>query len=76
MQIKFTAQTMPEYRGLNGKGEHISLKSGDICDVTEEVAKLLLKHYKKDFEVAITEKPVHAPKKDKQLKKTAKFKSK
>lgn len=76
MQIKFIGQTMPEYKGLNGKGELLCLKAGDVCEVTDEIAKLLLQRYSRDFEVNVIEKPDHAPKKDKQLKKTAKFKSK
>lgn len=76
MHIKFTGQTMPIYKGLNGKGELLCLKAGDVCEVTDEIAKLLLQRYNRDFEVSVIEKPEHAPKKDKQLKKTAKFKSK
>lgn len=76
MQLKFTGQSMPEYKGLNGKGELLCLKAGDLCEVTEEIAKLLLQRYSRDFEVSVIEQAQHAPKKDKQLKKTAKFKSK
>lgn len=67
---------MPEYKGLDGKGSLLSLKSGDICEVTDETALQLLKCYKKDFELINKETPDHAPKLNKQLKKTAKFKSK
>lgn len=77
MHLKFTAQTMATYKGSNGKGELLCLKAGDSCEVTDDIAKLLLQHYKRDFEVSVIDnKPEHAPKKDKQLKKTAKFKSK
>ena len=67
---------MPAYKGLDGKGQLLCLKAGDICEVTDEIARLLLRSYSRDFEVSVTELPQHAPKLNKQLKKTAKFKSK
>lgn len=76
MHVKFIAQTMPEYKGVDGKGQLLCLKSGDVCEVTDEIAKLLLQRYSRDFEVTIVERTEHAPKKDKQLKKTINFKSK
>ncbi len=76
MQIKFIGQTMPEYKGMDGKGRLLCLKAGDTCEVTDEIARLLLQSYKRDFEVSVIERAEHAPNLNKQLKKTVKFKSK
>lgn len=78
MKIKFLAKTMPEYKGISGNnsGEVISLKAGDVCEINDDIAKLLLLHHSRDFEVSVEQEAEHAPKKDKQLKKTLKFKSK
>lgn len=77
MLLKFKAKTMPVYQGPKNKnGELMHLKSGDIIEVQDDIAKLLLASYGRDFEVSLEEKPIHAPKLDKQLKKTASFKSK
>lgn len=76
MQIKFLGKTLSQYKGLNGKGGVLQMAKNDIAQVSEQVGKLLLDHYGLDFEVVINESPIHAPKLDKQAKKTAKFKSK
>lgn len=67
---------MPEYKGTDGLGKDICLKSEDIVEVTQEIAKLLLQRYSRDFEIVLNEKPAFAPEENKQLKKTSKFKSK
>jgi hypothetical protein len=76
MLIKFTAKTMPRYAGVDGKGGSLDLKPGDIAEVSDSIAKLLLRAYGANFEVAIEEKPAHAPTTDKLFRKTFKVKTK
>lgn len=76
MNIKFLAKTLNHYKGHDGTGGVVDMKKNDIAIVTEDIAKLLLQHYGADFEIMIEPKIMHAPKLDKQAKKTVSFKSK
>lgn len=76
MRVKFTAKHMKEYRGVNGLGEHLSMKAGDEAEVSDTVGKLLIQKYGQNFLIILDETPAHAPKADKRLRKTIQTKTK
>lgn len=76
MLIKFTAKTMRQYAGIDGLGGSVKLSQDDVVEVSDSVAKLLMRTYGGNFEAAMQEKPAHAPKADKFLRKRIKTKIK
>lgn len=76
MLIKFNAKTMPRYAGIDGNGGSVDMKEGDRAEVSDSIAKLLMRAYGANFEVVIEEKPAHAPNTDKLYRKSLKTKTK
>lgn len=77
MLLKFKASTIPAYKGVDGNGGLVSLQKDDVAEIEDNVAKILLQKYGRDFDVVVQEaKPEHMPKADKMYKKTGSFKSK
>jgi hypothetical protein len=76
MLIKFRANYMKQYEGTDGNGGLVSMQAGDIADVSENVAKILLQKHHHDFEVVMTERAKHAPTADKLTRKQSKFQGK
>lgn len=58
----------PAYRGADGNGGSLDLKTGDKAEVSDSVGRLLLARYKNQFEeVAVPEEARMAPDGDKQV---------
>lgn len=74
--MRFTAKTMQSYSGKDSSGTRVELNKNDLIDISEAVAKLLLQKYGDNFEIVLNEKPKHAPKADKLLRKVASTKTK
>lgn len=76
MLIRFKAQTMKKYVGIDGKGGTVEMEAGQTAEVSDVVAKVLLQKYGQNFEVVLEEKAEHAPKADKFARKNSKTKTK
>lgn len=78
MLVKFLGHSMSHYVGQDGKGGRLELKQGDVAEVSENVAKLLLMRYSQNFEAVLPEsqKEEHAPDADKFYRKSRKTKTK
>lgn len=76
MLIKFNAKTMAKYAGVDGLGGSVEMSQGDQAEVSDAIAKLLLRAYGANFEVVIEEKPAHSPDSDKLYRKSSKIKTK
>ncbi len=79
MYVKFLGKSMKEYQGPNGMSGSLCMKPGDIAEVADATGAALQRHYRGDFAEASTpgaSDKDHAPKANKQAKKTAAFKSK
>lgn len=74
--MRFTAKTMRSYSGKDASGVKVELNKNDLIDISETVAKLLLQKYGDNFEIVLNEKPKHAPKSDKFLRKVVSTKTK
>ncbi len=69
MLLKFNAKTTKSYKIVDAFGNLSTLVAGDTVEVAENAAKILLRSRRGDFEVVSKEKPAHAPKVDKLLRK-------
>lgn len=67
MIIKFLGTSMKAYAGIDGNGGSVRLEAGESAEVSEQVGKILLTRYGKNFELVIPEesKSEAAPKTDK-----------
>ncbi len=79
MLVKFLGQSMKGYAGIDGNGGHIKLAQGETAEVAENVGKILLTRYGKNFELVLPdedEKSEVAPQEDKFYRKSKSIRTK